>query len=205
MAGSRRRVPSLLLVTASLVAVVGLVAWNGAIRATASRSALSGADRPANPAVPSSKLISPRGPGEVRSLAPGESFVPGVGAHWISADKSAATSISEAAAISIVADGGYVQAFNAPNSPSANLAVFSNDVKGTLNDDGSVVLDDQNVLAWIVQYSYVPSVVHGPGVFPSSDPPPTKTSAHACDLFVVVDATSGHVREVFQSCDRQIG
>jgi hypothetical protein len=198
-----------LLVTGVVTFSLALTLYAGASR-SASHTPASASHALQIPAGLGAKAaVRPTGPGEVRVLAPGESFIPGLGVHWMTATgvnvppgASLATSASAAQAISFAAKTGLPGSFKITESPVATLAVFSNDVKGTQQTDGTVKLDEQNLLAWVLRYPNVPIVRHGPAVPNASQAPPGPTT---CDFYFVVDAQAIVLKEAFQSCDRQVG
>jgi len=155
--------------------------------------------------------VRPTGPGEVRALAAGESFIPGLGVHWVAATDqnlpagaSLATAVPAAQAVSFVDKTGLPASFQITGAPVPTLAVYSNDVKGTLQADGTVKLDYQNLLTWVLRYPDVPIVRHGP-MMPNATfqtPPPGPST---CDFYFVIDAQATVLKEAFQSCDRQVG
>lgn len=165
-----------------------------AIGAAAAIAVVVGAPTHADP--PASAGAGAHGPGEERALAPGESFVPGIGAHWKPTPQAAA-SVSSADAIAAAGSSPFTSYIVGQARPEATLANFTNEVKGTSQSDGTTLLEDKDVTVWVLRYPNMPQIGPGNG--------PTSHKSGPCDVFVVVDAETAALREAFQSCGRLQG
>lgn len=200
-----------LLVTAVVTGSLAITLYAGATRQPSRPAIQVPAGSDVSAAVAAKAAVKPAGPGEVRALAPGESFIPGLGVHWVTATDqnvpvgaSLAAAVPLAQAISFVDKTGLLASFKITEAPVPTLAVYSNDVKGTEQADGTVKLDDQNLLTWVLRYPNVPIVRHGP-VVPNATATPSPPGPTACDFYFVIDAQATALKEAFQSCDRQVG
>lgn len=200
-----------LLVTAVVAGSLGITIYAGATRQSSQPAVRVSPGSDVSADVAAKAAVKPAGPGEVRALTPGESFIPGLGVHWVTATDhnvpagtSLAAAVPVAQAISFVDKTGLPASFKITEAPVPTLAVYSNDVKGAQQADGTVKLDDQNLLTWVLRYPDVPIVRHGP-MMPSASAQVTPPGPTACDFYFVIDAQATALKEAFQSCDRQVG
>lgn len=202
---SRQRQISVVLALAAGAALIAALVLSGHSSSAAQTNARLAVDaRHAGPAF---------GPSVSRALSPGETFIPGVGAYWLPATPAQASSavVSAAFAEGAAKVSGIRDDVTQMAHPEASLALFSNDVKGKIQADGSVVPDDVDKLAWVLRYIDAPVVSHHGLAVPSDgsvvhDPAgATSPVTGNCDFYAVVDAMTGIEIEAFQSCGREVG
>jgi len=112
---------------------------------------------------------------------------------------SAVPSITPAQALSVYQkDGAPPGLDQLGNVPNIELAVFSDDNYGKIDDSGKITPDFQNVLSWIIFFHGVEMIPTGP---PQSDATGSVATYPLCDAIQVINASTGAFMLAIQTCE----
>lgn len=84
---------------------------------------------------------------------------------------------------------------------TTELVIYTNDVYGDIQPDGSVKPKHQAIAAWAVRSQSADVVLHQPVRRPGVAPP--VTTAEQCPFVYVIDADTGDNLAAFQTCDEE--